>query len=860
MKYVTVSFLSITLSWAAYGQRFPIVKHYDQTHLYQIAMPMGGIGTGTVSLSGKGELKDWEIMNRPAKGFSGGQTGNGVPFFSIFVKETNGKTYTKGLMGPLDGVDYQHKEGRPVDNHGIPRFKHASFDAAYPFGQVNLSDPSMPVRVTLKAFNPLVPTDADASGMPVAILTYEVKNNTNAPITAAVCGLMRNFIGSDGSKTRMDWKGDLIPTGSKNNQNVYRKSQHVQGLFMYSDSVKNTAEQWGTMALVTPSKDGVTYRRSSRSNDWENALLDFWDDFSTDGELTDKPKLVDNDPQASLAVKVQIPANQSRAITFFITWHFPNRFAWSKENVGNFYTTQYADAWAVAEKTAEQLPELERKTLEFVRTFVTSDLPPVVKEAALFNLSTLRSQTVFRIKDGTMMGWEGCMDNYGSCQGSCTHVWNYEQATGFLFGKLAQTMRKTEFGLATDNTGFMSFRVGLPLETRAQSMKAAAADGQMGTIMRMYRDWQLSGDKQLLTELYPAVKRSMEFAWLKGGWDGNKDGVMEGCQHNTMDVEYYGPNPQMQIWYLGALRAMEEMAKAVGEHLFAADCHRLFEQGKRFADEQLFNGEYYEQIIQTPETREQLLMATVATGKAYTSDPPYQLGKGCLVDQLIGQYMAHVYGLGYLINPEHAQKTLQSIMKYNYRPTMLNHFNNMRSYALGDEAALLMASYPKGGRPKIPFPYFSEVMTGFEYTAAIGMLYEGQTDAGLTCIKNIRDRYNGLKRSPFDEAECGHHYARAMTSWGAVLALTGFQYSGVNKSMSFQARAGNYFWSNGYAYGQVAIQKVATGFSVKLTVLEGDVALERFRLGKIEKNFVAGNQIKEGKSVVFNLESKLPAR
>ena len=222
--------------------------------------------------------------------------------------------------------------------------------------------------------------------------------------------------------------------------------------------------------------------------------------------------------------------------------------------------------------------------------------------------------------------------------------------------------------------------------------------------------------------------------------------------------------------------------------------------------------------------------------------------------------MAHVYGLGYLINPEHAQKTLQSIMKYNYRPTMLNHFNNMRSYALGDEAALLMASYPKGGRPKIPFPYFSEVMTGFEYTAAIGMLYEGQTDAGLTCIKNIRDRYNGLKRSPFDEAECGHHYARAMTSWGAVLALTGFQYSGVNKSMSFQARAGNYFWSNGYAYGQVAIQKVATGFSVKLTVLEGDVALERFRLGKIEKNFVAGNQIKEGKSVVFNLESKLPAR
>lgn len=846
MKQASILILVICCFVQAQAQDFSVLKHYDQNHLYRIALPLGGIGTGTVSLSGKGELMDWEIMNRPAKGFSGGAKGNGVPFFSIFIKESNGKTYTKGLMGPLDAADYQDKEGRPVDNHGIPRFKNASFDASYPFGQVNLSDPSMPVEVKLKAFNPLVPTDADASGIPIAVLKYEVKNKTNKPITASVCGLMRNFIGNDGSKNRTDWKGDLIPIGSKNNQNVFRKSAKVQGIYMYSDSVKNTSEQWGTMALVTPELTGVTYRRSSRSNDWENALLDFWDDFSADGELTDKDKLVDNDPQASLAVKVEIPANQSRVVTFYITWHFPNRFAWSSENVGNYYTTQYQNAWDVAEKAVEKLPELERKTRVFVQSFVKSDLPEVVKEAALFNLSTLRSQTVFRIKDGTMMGWEGCMDNVGSCQGSCTHVWNYEQATGFLFGHLAQTMRRTEFGLATDNTGFMCFRVGLPLETKAQSIKAAAADGQMGTIMRMYREWQLSGDNQFLRELYPSVKRSMEFAWLRGGWDGNKDGVMEGVQHNTMDVEYYGPNPQMQIWYLGALRAMEEMAKAMGETAFAADCRRLFEDGKKFTDEKLFNGEYYEQIVQTAESKDQILMATVATGRAYTDDPPYQLGKGCLVDQLIGQYMAHVYGLGYLIKPENAQKALQSIMSYNHRPTMRHHFNNMRSYALGDEAALLMASYPRGGRPKIPFPYFSEVMTGFEYTAAVGMLYEGQTAMGLACIKDIRDRYDGLKRSPFDEAECGHHYARAMTSWGAALALTGFQYSGISKSMAFKMQVGHFFWSNGYAYGQVDITKSSKGYLAKLTVINGELPIEKFVLGKMTKTFAAGHILKEG--------------
>ncbi len=171
----------------------------------------------------------------------------------------------------------------------------------------------------------------------------------------------------------------------------------------------------------------------------------------------------------------------------------------------------------------------------------------------------------------------------------------------------------------------------------------------------------------------------------------------------------------------------------------------------------------------------------------------------------MGQYVAHICGLGYLVDPGHVTSTLNSIMKYNYRENLKDHFNCFRSYALGNEAALLMASYPKS-RPVNPFPYFTEVMTGFEYTAAIGMLYEGLEEEGLRCIQNIRDRYDGFKRNPFDEAECGHHYGRAMASWSAVLALTGFHYSAVNKSMAFNAAEGKHFWSNGYQYGTVEIK------------------------------------------------------
>ena len=140
-----------------------------------------------------------------------------------------------------------------------------------------------------------------------------------------------------------------------------------------------------------------------------------------------------------------------------------------------------------------------------------------------------------------------------------------------------------------------------------------------------------------------------------------------------------------------------------------------------------------------------------------------------------------------------------------------------------------MASYPKS-RPVNPFPYFTEVMTGFEYAAAIGMLYEGQTEDGLKCISNIRARYDGRKRSPFDEAECGHHYGRAMASWSAVLALTGFHYSGVTEEMKFGNITGKYFWSDGYAYGTVEISNAGGEKLLTLNVLNGKIDISKMTI------------------------------
>ncbi|MFN8091824.1 MAG: GH116 family glycosyl-hydrolase [Vicinamibacteria bacterium] len=819
-------------------REWPSLRHYDAAHLARIALPLGGIGTGTVSLGGRGDLRDFEMMNRPAKGFV--PRGAAAPFLAVRVKGPRRPAETRVLEGPLPAELLEGSHGSPAPNAGLPRFRDASFASAYPFGRVRLSDPALPVEAHLLAMNPLVPADAEASGLPVALFRVALRNTSKAAIEASVCFSLPNFVGVDGSKRRKDWKGDGEVIGAAANRNAFRLTAAAQGLFLDSAGVDPLDPAWGSIALATLPDAETTHRTAWAESGWSGAILDFWDDFAADGRLEERAGGDKTDtPMASLAVSLAVPAGASREALFLLAWHFPNRYSWTpkavppgpEDRVGNHYATRFSDAWDVVEKVLPQRGELQRRTTAFVRAVQDADLPAEVKEAALFNVSTLRTQTAFRTEDGRFFGFEGSSDTAGCCHGSCTHVWNYEQATPFLFGALSRSMREVEFSHATSDEGLMSFRVNLPLG-RAQEFARAAADGQAGCVLKMYRDWQLSGDEALLRALWPKVRRAVEFCWIPGGWDADRDGVMEGCQHNTMDVEYYGPNPQMGLWYLGALRAAEEMARHLGEDEFARECRRLFESGRAWIDAHLWNGEYYEHHVVPPKSREDVAPGLlVGMGSAEIARPDYQLGAGCLVDQLVGQFVAHVCGLGPLVAPAHAKGALRAILKYNLRPDLQEHFNNMRAFAAGDESALVMAGYPKE-RPAKPFPYFGEAMTGFEYVAAVGMIYEGLEAEGLRCIRAVRGRYDGARRSPFDEAECGHHYARAMASWAAILALTGFRWSAVSGTLELAPRAGRQFWSNGTAWGTYALERPAgaSTFTLRFRVEEGSLTLAEVRL------------------------------
>jgi non-lysosomal glucosylceramidase len=739
---------------------WPVVRRYRGNELARLAMPVGGIGTGTISLGGRGQLLDWELFNQPAKGHSPDS------FFCVRL-EGDGRVQTRVLEGALHGSEYEGPFGSPSALHGLPRFRHAEFAAAYPLGQVLLSDPEVALEATLRVFNPLLPGDAEASGIPVLMYGVCLRNVGPRPLSVSVAGNLRHVVGH--------LPGQDAPSG---NVFVRRQAHDATMLFGTSQQLAADHPAQGTVALAVLGAPVSSHRLNWAKRSWGDSLLEFWDDFRADGRV-EEPTEGARVPTGTLVVSADLAPGEETQLDFAVAWHFPNRRAWNADGplVGNHYTTRFADAAAVVEYVAAQRADLESQTVDYVRTVTSSDLPPTVQDAVLSNVSVLKSTTCFRAADGTFLAWEGSNPDHGSCHGSCTHVWNYQYALEQLFPDLAWSMREVEFVHALDDLGLMSFRVGLPLETNGREWRTAAADGQMGALVRLHRTWSLTGDTERLRRLWPGARRALEFAWVPGGWDADEDGVMEGCQHNTMDVEYYGPSGVNQSWYLAALAAMAEMCAAVGDDAdFVQRCQGLLAAGAVWTDANLFNGDYYEHRVIAPGSADAIADGlriryegdSPDMGSDDLVDPDLQIGPGCTTDQLVGQTMAALGGLDTMLDRGHVRTALASVVAHNHRDHFHDHFNHLRSYALGDDRGLLNCTWPRGDRPTRPFPYCNEVWSGLEYTAAVGLAVEGERETAGRIVADVRTRHTGETRNPFNEVECGNHYARSLASFGLV--------------------------------------------------------------------------------------------
>jgi hypothetical protein len=531
----------------------------------------------------------------------------------------------------------------------------------------------------------------------------------------------------------------------------------------------------------------------------------------------------DPSPGGTVFVPLRLEPGASRTIVLRLAWHAGKtnlrvgKDAEGKADAPGSYVPWYAgrfpDLDAVNRHWRESYADLRQRSARFADCLHGSTLPPEVIDAIAANLTILKSPTVLRQADGRLWGWEGCSDGSGCCHGSCTHVWNYAQAIPHLFPALERSLRETEFGPSQDEKGHQMFRSALPIRPVAHDFHAAS-DGQLGGIMKVHREWRISGDTEWLRKLWPKVRRSLDHCIE--AWDPGRKGVLEEPHHNTYDIEFWGPDGMCTSFYLGALKAAVLMGKALGEDVRGYE--EVLEKGLAAMEKDLWDGEYFIQKVQWKGLRANALEMKSMVGN-YSPEardvferegPKYQYGAGCLSDGVLGSWLALACGVGQVLDAKKVESHLRAVHRHNLRKDLSEHANPQRpSYACGNEGGLLLCTWPKGGEPSLPFVYSNEVWTGIEYQVASHLLMLGRVEEGLEVVRACRDRYDGRVRNPFNEYECGHWYARAMSSFALLQGLTGIRYDAVEKTLHIDPRIeGDFraFFSASTGYGMAGIR------------------------------------------------------
>ena len=549
-----------------------------------------------------------------------------------------------------------------------------------------------------------------------------------------------------------------------------------------------------------------------------------------------------------LARQVKLAPGASATVTFVVAWHFPNlSLSGPLRKAGRYYATKFSSAHAVAHYVAGHFDRLARETRLWRDTWYDSTLPYWFLDRTLLNTSILATSTCFRLANGRFYGWEGV----GCCEGTCGHVYHYAHAAARLFPELERTTReKIDFGLAQMPDGAIHFR--------GEFNDFPAIDAQAGAVLRALREHQMSADAEFLRRTWPKIKLATQWLIAK---DDDNDGLIESNQHNTLDTDWFGPVAWLSGLYLAALAAAAEMADEVSDPAFAEQCRNIFEVGRKNLVARLFDGEYFINLV----------------------DPKHlnaiNSGKGCEIDQVFGQSWAFQLGLPRVLPEKETMSALKSLWRYNFSPDVGPYrevYKPGRWYAMAGEAGLLMCSFPRRdwdfaqargqGSADWAAGYFNECMNGFEHQVAGHMLWEGLTLEGLAVERAVHDRYHASRRNPWNEIECGDHYARSMASYGVYLAACGFEYHGPKQHLGFAPKLSPENFKGAFTsaegWGSFSQKREGAKWQADLAVHWGQLTLKTIALSSMAGDSVhvslGGKRLpasftRDGKSLLITL-------
>ncbi|MBU7004371.1 MAG: hypothetical protein HXS50_02305 [Theionarchaea archaeon] len=810
---------------------------YEGDYLCGVTFPLGGIGTGHFCIGGDGGFRQWQIFNQVNHIADLPGT-----FLAVRTRRGREEPRSRVLLCADTHGDAEFEPAPSISDHlvpedarelarRLPKVGKIRMRGRYPIVEVEYIDEDIPLEITLEAFSPMIPLDVKNSGIPGVFLIFRLTNNTSHPVDASLLVSLKNAIG---------WDGVSPISGVSNprfggNRNILLEIDGASILRMDNPTLEEDHPGNGQMCLATAS-EGVTSMPQ-----WED-LDELWSIFERSGQLLPnrtEPSARGRTHNGALCRSLIVEPGKTKEVLFLIGWYFPNRFVnWdqrglgvadqkSKFWLGNRYNGWFSSVQDVVKYAFENLENLRRKTEAFREALYSSTIPAPLLDAVATQMSIIRSPTCFMQEDGKFFGFEGCRgsstgcscESGGCCPLNCTHVWNYEQSLSRLYPELERTMREVDLKFQMGEDGRIPHRTVLPLylprwHQDEGTSAVYAADGHCGTILKTYREYRISGDAEFLKGNWSNLKRALQYAI--DTWDPDEDGIFDGPQWNTYDCHLYGHNSFVSGLYLASLRAMEELAAIEDEPDLAERCRNLFQKGSSSLDKELWNGDYYVQAYDRG-----------AHGET-------QYGIGCHSDQLLGQWWAHQLDLGYILPRKHVKVALESIFRHNFRKEMEGHVQKPRTYLKVAEGGLLICTWPRGERPDPVTLYSDEVWTGIEYAVAGEMLFEGMLNEAIEIVRMARSRHDGRFRSPWNDVECGDHYARAMSSWVLLEAYSGFRWNAGEASLVFSpvSDAGEYrtFFITGEGWGTFGIKESVTGRVYTLGVNHGTLRIRRLGL------------------------------
>ena len=557
---------------------------FQGSDLQTIRVPVGGVGTGNLLIGGRGNIEYVEVFNRPDRLRNLEKT-----FFTLWMQESGKQPVTtileREVLPPYLNVTHAY-------GWGLPRMSEARFTNNFPQLQWQFEDDEVPLDISLEVVNPIVPLDFEASNNPVCKFNWVIKNPTRQTIEASIALSMENPI-----------KADRIINRFVNDGNI-------QGI-QFAPEEANAPVNYQGGFFMGSTAGGIEVQTHWYPGTWRDDSHIFWDDFSEDGRVeiktetwtaTSKASTYNESAQrmATVLVPFSLKPGEEVSIPFYLSWYFPKRTFTAAEVFGlkaaeggvfdNYYAKRFKNEIDALKQFLSKESEILSKANAFARIVGNSSLPDYVIEAMNTQMATLVSPLIQITGEGDVHGFEGVLDDGWCCPGTCTHVWNYEQTLASLYPSLERKMREIEFMHNTFDDGFQVHRSVFPLGEYWFN-GPAAADGQMGTIIRAYREWKSCGDNEWLAMLWPKIKKALEFAWYGSGqpakdkvgstqeaWDPQKIGLLSNRQHNTYDIDFYGPNSLTSSLYLAALKAGSEMAQAMGEKQKAKEYMGIYEK------------------------------------------------------------------------------------------------------------------------------------------------------------------------------------------------------------------------------------------------------------------------------------------